>query len=102
MEIILEVVFYNQLCFLHFYRNLKGKLTLKSTKQIYTLWKKIKEFLKYPEEIRRHIYTTNIVESINSGIELMRLKHGGYFHSYKILETNLFIQLSNLHDEWLC
>jgi putative transposase len=36
-------------------------------------------FLKYPEEIRRHIYTTNIVESINSGIELMRLKHGGYF-----------------------
>jgi transposase-like protein len=30
-------------------------------------------FLKYPEEIRRHIYTTNIVESINSGIELMRL-----------------------------
>jgi len=111
LEIILEVVFYNQLCFLHFYRNLKGKLTLKSTKQIYTLWKKIKEaesydeglsyfnelvefvrtynpeyaqqiemkkenylaFLKYPEEIRRHIYTTNIVESINSGIELRRL-----------------------------
>ena len=140
MEIILEVVFYHQLCFLHFYRNLKGKLTLKSTKQIYTLWKKIKEaesydeglsyfnelvefvrtynpeyaqqierqkenylaFLKYPEEIRRHIYTINIVESINSGIELMRLKHGGYFHSYKMLETNLFIQLSNLHDEWLC
>jgi len=69
----------HQLCFLHFYRNLKGKLTLKSTKQIYTLWKKIKAFLKYPEEIRRHIYTTNIVESINSGIELRRLKHGGYF-----------------------
>lgn len=129
----------HQLCFLHFYRNLKGKLTLKSTKQIYTLWKKIKEaesydeglnyfnelvefvrtynpeyaqqierqkenylaFLKYPEEIRRHIYTTNIVESINSGIELMRREHGGYFHSYKMLETNLFIQLSNLHDEWM-
>ena len=101
MEIILEVVFYNQLCFLHFYRNLKGKLTLKSTKQIYTLWKKIKAFLKYPEEIRRHIYTTNIVESINSEIELMRREHGGYFHSYKMLETNLFIQLSNLHDEWM-
>jgi hypothetical protein len=24
-----------------------------------------------------------------------------YFHSYKMLETNLFIQLSNLHDEWM-
>jgi hypothetical protein len=41
------------------------------------------------------------VESINSGIELMRQEQGGYFHSYKMLETNLFIQLSNLHDEWM-
>jgi hypothetical protein len=24
-----------------------------------------------------------------------------YFHPYKMLETNLFIQLSNLHDEWM-
>jgi len=40
------------------------------------------------------------VELINLGIELMRWEHGGYFHSYNMLETNLFIQLSNLHDEW--
>jgi len=41
--------------------------------------KKIKAFLKYPEEIIRHIYTTNIVESINSRIELMRREHGDIF-----------------------
>ena len=29
-------------------------------------------FLEYPEEVRRHIYTTNPVESVNAGIELMR------------------------------
>ena len=65
MEIILEVVFYHQLCFLHFYRNLKGKLTLKSTKQIYTLWKKIKEFLKYPEERDKKAYIHDKYSGIN-------------------------------------
>ena len=56
-------------------------------------------FLKYPEDVRKFIYTTNIVESINSGIEKMRYDLGGYFASLKSLETNLFIQLINLHDE---
>jgi len=36
-------------------------------------------FLGYPEEVRRHICTTNPVESVNAGIELMRLKLGGNF-----------------------
>ena len=36
-------------------------------------------FLGYPEEVREHIYTTNLVESVNAGIELMRLELGAYF-----------------------
>ncbi|MEM4618908.1 MAG: transposase, partial [Desulfurococcaceae archaeon] len=36
-------------------------------------------FLKYPEEVRSKIYTTNAVESINSGLEYMRMEHGGVF-----------------------
>ena len=58
-------------------------------------------FLKYPYEIRKYIYTTNIVESINSGLERMRYECGGYFASPKMLEINVFIQLINLHDSWL-
>jgi transposase-like protein len=129
----------HQFCFVHLYRNLKNKLNLKSTKEIYKIWKAIKEassleegqelfkklldlvksinpnyarylerysknflaFLRYPEEVRKHIYTTNIVESINAGLEFMRMEHGGYFASYKMLDINLFIQLINLHDRWL-
>ena len=38
-------------------------------------------FLKYPENLRKHIYTTNPVESINSMIERARINLGGYFQS---------------------
>ena len=129
----------HQFCFVHFYRNLKNKLNLKNTGELYKLWKAIKEasspeegqelfkklielvrkinpnyakylekysknflaFLKYPEEVKKYIYTTNIVESINAGLEFMRMEHGGYFASSKMLDINLFIQLINLHDRWL-
>ena len=58
-------------------------------------------FMKYPEEVRKYIYTTNVVESINAGLELMRMELGGYFPSMKSLEVNLFVQLSNLNDRWM-
>ncbi|MEO1922947.1 MAG: transposase [Nautiliaceae bacterium] len=35
-------------------------------------------FTKYPLELRRHIYTTNIVEGINSTIDKMRVELEGY------------------------
>ncbi len=46
--------------------------------------------IRYPEEIRKHIYTTNAVESINSIIEKIRMKSGGYFQSTEILEKFAF------------
>jgi len=58
-------------------------------------------FLGYPEEVRRHISSTNVVESINAGIEQMRLELGGYFPSQEALDGNLFIQVVNLQDRWL-
>lgn len=33
-------------------------------------------FTKYSEKIRKYIYTTNVVESINAGLELMRMEIG--------------------------
>jgi len=57
-------------------------------------------FLKYPRQIRGHLYTTNPVEGLNAGLELMRLELGGYFPSQDCLEVNLFIQAVNLEDRW--
>ena len=57
-------------------------------------------FLGYPDEVRRHIYTTNVVEGLNAGIDRMRLDLGGYFPSQDCLEVNLFVQAVNLQDMW--
>jgi len=57
-------------------------------------------FLEYPEEVRKHIYSTNPVESLNAGLEKMCLELGGYFPSLEALEVNIFIQVVNLQDKW--
>ena len=49
-------------------------------------------FTKYPELIRKHIYTTNSIESINSLIEKIRIKSGGYFNSEETLEISIYLQ----------
>ena len=55
---------------------------------------------KFRGPLHKHIYTTNPVEWVNAGIELMRLELGGYFPSRQALEVNLFIQVVNLQDRW--
>ena len=55
-------------------------------------------FLKYPEEIKKHIYTTNGVESLNSLLKKIRARLGGYFQSIAILEINILLQIENLKE----
>ena len=55
-------------------------------------------FTKYPEPLRKHIYTTNSVESVNSLIEKIRIKSGGYFNSINALEINIYLQRVNLRQ----
>ncbi len=58
-------------------------------------------FVKYPEEIRKHIYTTNVVENFNRQLESMRVENGGYFQSVKTLEVSIYIKYQNLlKREW--
>ena len=52
--------------------------------------------MKYPEDLRKHIYTTNAVESVNSIIEKIRINSGGYFQSVEVLEINIYLQRENL------
>lgn len=56
-------------------------------------------FLRYPEEIRRYIFTPNAVESLHSRIEHIRMRQGGYFQSVSILEINLMLQVDRLKTE---
>jgi transposase-like protein len=76
----------------------------KEKPQLAEFYRKLKDnylaFLKYPQSARKFLYTTNAVESINAGIEKMRLNLGGYFPSSRALDVNLFIQLVNLEDLW--
>ena len=60
-------------------------------------WKRID---KDYEEVRKHIYSTNPVESINAGLERMAIELGNYFPSERALEVNLFVQMANLQDKW--
>ena len=49
-------------------------------------------YSRLSQEVRSHLYTTNLVESINSMIEEILIKAGGYFKSIEILEINIFLQ----------
>ncbi len=58
-------------------------------------------FLKYPRDVRKNIYTTNSVESVNAGLECMRYDLGGYFPSRRSLDINYYIQIEHRNDVWL-
>lgn len=58
-------------------------------------------FLDYPADVRKYIYTTNAVESINAGLEYIRHELGGYFPSRRSLDVNYFVQIANRNDSWM-
>jgi putative transposase len=55
-------------------------------------------FLNYPENIRRSLSSTNVVEAINGQLEIMRRNCGGYFHSEDTLKLKLGLAVSSLEQ----
>jgi putative transposase len=55
-------------------------------------------FLNYPENIRRSLSTTNVVEAINGQREIMQRNSGGYFHSEQTLKLKLGLAISSLEQ----
>src|ERR1700745_1823504 len=55
-------------------------------------------FLSYPENIRRSLSTTNVVEAINGQLEIMRRNSGGSLHSGQILKLKLGLAVSSLEQ----
>ena len=57
-------------------------------------------FLRFPEKVRKHIYTTNPVESVHSMYDKAVERVGGYFKSEKNMDLNIFITIDKLNDKW--
>jgi len=58
-------------------------------------------FIKYPEPVRKNLYTTNAVENFNSRIEVARVNSGGYFQSVKTAEVSLYVIIHKLQrNRW--
>jgi len=62
-------------------------------------WEELATFFKYPEEIRRLIYTTNPIESLNAQLRRVT-KTKGVFPSDEALEKIIFLKISNITEKW--
>ena len=62
-------------------------------------WERLVPFLAYPEEIRRVIYTTNAVESVNMSLRKI-IKNRGSFPSDEAALKLLYLALRNITARW--
>lgn len=68
-------------------------------KSWYNNWERLTNYFKYPKEIRRIIYTTNIIESFHSQLRKVT-KSKRVFSSDMSLFKLLYLVQSNLKDDW--
>jgi transposase-like protein len=64
-----------------------------------TNWPRLSSFLKYPNEIRRIMYTTNVIESFHSQLRKVT-KSKRVFSSDQSLMKLLFLVYSNIKTGW--
>lgn len=57
-------------------------------------------FLKLPQGVQIHFYTTNAAESFNSGLEKIRSRMGGFFQSDSALYLNVYLYYHQLKHKW--
>lgn len=62
-------------------------------------WVRLIPFFDYPPEIRKVIYTTNAIESVNMGLRKLT-KHRGAFPSDEALIKLLYLALRNISTRW--
>jgi putative transposase len=64
-----------------------------------THWEKITPFMAFPMEIRKVIYTTNIVESLNSTLR-KSVRNRGHFPTEESLMKVLFLAIQQVSKKW--
>ena len=62
-------------------------------------WERVVPFLDFPPEIRRIIYTTNAIESINSTLRKL-VYYRGHFPNDESVFKLLYLALRNLEKRW--
>ena len=64
-----------------------------------TNWARITPFFEYPPEIRKVIYTTNAIESVNMSLRKIT-KNRGSFPSDDALLKLFYLALNNISKKW--
>jgi putative transposase len=62
-------------------------------------WEKIIPFLSFPKEIRKVIYTTNIIESLNKTLR-KSVKNRGHFSTEDSLMKVLYLAIKGISKKW--
>ena len=62
-------------------------------------WLKIIPFLEFPQEIRKVIYTTNIIESLNRTLR-KSVKNRGHFSTEDSLMKVLYLAIKGVSKKW--
>ena len=69
------------------------------SKQWWGNWERLAVCYGYPAEIRRVIYTTNAIESVNNGLRRV-IKNRGSFPNDEAALKLLYLALQNLSEKW--
>ena len=62
-------------------------------------WENLSVYFKYPPEIRKVIYTTNAIESVNMSLRKLT-KNRGSFPSDEALMKLFYLALRNISQKW--
>ena len=62
-------------------------------------WDNLSVYFKYPEDIRRVIYTTNIIESVHRQFRMLTKTKGGFPNDNSLLKL-LFMGIQNASKKW--
>jgi putative transposase len=69
------------------------------SKSWFTHWENITPFFNYPKEIRRVIYTTNAIESVNMSLRKV-IKNKRVFPTDEAALKQLYLALKNISKKW--
>jgi putative transposase len=64
-----------------------------------TNWERVVPFLDFPPDVRRVIYTTNAIESLNSSLRKL-LQYRGHFPTDEAVYKLLYLALSKMEKKW--
>ena len=64
-----------------------------------THWPELMMFMKFPAEIRKAIYTTNAIESVNRSLRKISKNRGGFPHQESLLKL-YYLALDRIAKKW--